>query len=123
MAVARVAAVLPRAKQLNDTNRKQVDQAPTRPSFDLVNSIEIFDGEKTETIDRFFISLEDVGEMSNWTHVELLRVTNLRIYSAALKFVHLEDQDRLATCESFKPSFGDKAPQHCYFHGDSAETW
>lgn len=118
LTAARVAAALPIAEQLNATIRDQAEQASVRPNFDLVNSIEVFEGEKPDTIDRFFTSLEDVGELSNWTHVERLKVAKLRITGAALKFVQSEDQARLSTYDDFKRAlterFGDKAPRHCY---------
>lgn len=117
---ARTAAALPIADQLNATIRENLQHERTEgPSFELVNSLMPFDGEKPEAIGHFFSSLEDVGELSRWTNAERLRVAKLKITGIALKYIQSVDKECIATYPEFKrvltERFSDKAPAHCYF--------
>lgn len=106
------------SQQLNQTMRELVGLNNERPTFDLVNTITSFDGDKPDSILRFFENIEDVAELSNWGSKECLRVAKLKISGAALNFIKSEDQSRITTYDEFKgvliERFSDKAPQHCY---------
>lgn len=117
--LARNEALRPVTEHLNATIREMQEEAVIKPNYDLVSSIDVFDGEKPDTIVQFFERIDDVGELSHWGAAEKLRVAKLRISGAAQTFIKSEDQNRLSTYDEFKEvltqRFSDKAPQHCYF--------
>lgn len=116
---ARAAAALPIAQHLNETFRETLESASARPNFELVGSIEPFTGDRPDAINRFFESIENVGELSHWTDEEKLKIAKLKLSGPALNFTRTGDQARLATYEDLKKllseRFCDKAPSHCYF--------
>lgn len=119
LAAARTAATLPIVEQLNATIREHADAASVAPSYELVGTIPVLDGEKPEAVARFFQSVDDVGELSRWGNDEKLRVAKLKLTGAVLKFVDAEDQSQLRTYDDLRKviteRFSDKTPQQFYF--------
>lgn len=105
--------------ELNQTIRDAVEPAAPRKSFDLVNSIESFSGERPEALSHFFESIENVSVLNHWDEGDMLRVAKLKLTGAALQFIRTEDRGNLTTYAGLRASligrFSDKAPSHCYF--------
>lgn len=117
---ARVAASLPIAQALNETVRETIETAASiKPSYELVGTIEQFTGDRPDAIIKFFETIDNVGELSNWTDAEKLKVARLKLTGPALSFIRSEDQERVANYADFRKvlseRFSDKAPRHCYF--------
>lgn len=95
------------------------EQARNRPSFDLVGTLDVFDGEHPERVDDFFHSLEGVGILSNWGDNEKLRIALLKLTGSAGRFIKTVEPNKVDTYESLKATliarFSDKLPRDSYF--------
>jgi len=104
---------------LNATLEATAARAQARPNFDLVSTLEPFDGEHPEKVGDFFQSLEGVGTLSNWGDAEKLRIALLKVTGSAARFIKSVEKEKLETYDQLKATltdrFSEKLPRDSYF--------
>lgn len=91
-----------------------------RPSFDLVSSINVFDGSQPNLVKHFFDNINSMGDISGWNETHKLQVIKIMLTGCALQFFNSDETCKNATsCQEVKDvfldRFGKSLPDHYYF--------
>lgn len=126
----------PLLQALTNNLTDQIRETRSRPNFDLVGTLETFDGQHPDHVDDFFRGLEGVGALSNWGEDEKLRIAFLKVTGSAGRFIKSVDQEKISNYEAFKATltarYREKLPRDSYFQqlsviqqraGENAEAY
>jgi len=105
---------------LNDPMNETTINVNAKPSFDLVSSINSYDGTRADLVVPFFDSVEGIRELSGWTESQTLQVIKLKLTGSALQFAKSDEACKNArSCHEIREAlvmrFGDNLPDHYYF--------